>query len=100
MRQLQTPGLFVDQYKQVQQALSSLGEPKVYRTGDPKPGAIDPGPMPQDHVLPDIDLEHASASSLAGFPQTQLVRLAHKLGLEVQPTDSKAHVIRVILEQQ
>jgi hypothetical protein len=76
--------------------LDNFGEPKVYLRGAPAPpGAIDPGPMPEDP--PDIDFDSATEESLGKELQTNLVRHAIQLELDVPPTASKAQVIGLIL---
>jgi len=96
VRALQTPGLDAETRQRYQAQLAKLGEPKVYtREGQAPPGAIDPGPMPTDP--PDIDFDNATASSLSEHLHTNLVRHALNLELEVQPSDTKAQIISVIL---
>lgn len=95
-RLMQSPGLDAEARANYKKILDAIGEPKVYdRNGEAPPGAIDPGPMPED--LPDIDFASATEDSLGKILHTNLIRHAILLEVDVPKTASKAQVIRLLL---
>lgn len=91
---LQNPGLSGSERAHVQEKFDNAGKPRVYDAkASPSPGAIDPGPMPQ----PPIQIPDLSRDALALETHTRLFLFARQLGLEVQPNNTKAQVIEVIL---
>jgi hypothetical protein len=64
--------------------------------GSNLPWAISPGPMSDEP--PEIDFSTATTSSLTTQLHTNLVRHAHKLGIDVPNAATKAQVIKMILD--
>ena len=99
-RELQTalrkPGLTAPERERYQQYLALVGQPKVYSSSEsPQPGALDPGPMPV--VALELDLENATVDSLSILPHSRLYLYARQEGLEINPGDTKAQIVKTIL---
>lgn len=93
---LRKPGLTTGERELFQSQLVRVGAPKVYDSSEPsQPGALDPGPMPP--VVLELDLEAASFDSLSTIPHSRLYLYARQEGLEVDPGDTKAQVVKTIL---
>lgn len=95
-REMQRPALSAEQRERLNHYLENLGKPKVYSFDEPpKPGALDPGPMPQPAV--EIDVGTATYDSISSLPHTRLYMYARQHGLQVNPGDTKAQIVKAIL---
>lgn len=95
-RELRRPGLSSDERDRLGRDLKTFGLPKVYSFDEPpKPGSLDPGPMPQVDV--EIDVDGGTYDSIASLPHTRLYMYARQQGLEVNPGDTKAQIVKTIL---
>jgi len=94
---LRRPGLTAEERGCFSRRLALSGKPKVYDPSEtPRPGALNPGPMPPAGL--EFDLESASADSLSTISHTRLYLYAQQEGLKVDPSDTKAQIIKTILE--
>jgi len=95
-REMRRPGLSGDERDRLRRFLQTLGQPKVYSFNEPpQPGSLDPGPMPQADV--EIDVDGATYDSIAALPHTRLYMYARQHGLETNPGDTKAQIVKTIL---
>lgn len=93
---LRQPGLTEAERENFQKKLDFVGKPKVYSDSEPpKPGAIDPGPMPLVEL--ELDVGSATFDSLSVMPHSRLYLYARQEGLEVNPGDTKAQIVTTIL---
>ncbi len=85
---LRNPGLSGDQRALMQERLSSIGKPRVYRSGDPAPvGASDPGPIPKRTLVGEIT--DFSREHLASLPMSRLVEAAKGFGFDLMSTKAQ-----------
>jgi len=96
-QQMSTPGISSTTYKMLKAMAEHLGEARDYGAKhEPKPGALNPGPMPQ---VPLKLFDNPTPAQLGGMLHTELIRYAQEMGVAgVQPTDSKTQVIQRILD--
>lgn len=94
---LRLPGLPATERDMLRGVLERLGKPKEYKWDEvPQPGAIDPGPMPVVDI--ELDLDDATFETLSSLPHSRLFLFAQQEGLEVKPGDTKARIVKLILD--
>jgi len=78
----------------VERELNGIGQPKVYDPDDPPaPGSLQGGARAP--IV--LDLEGATHDTLAAIPHTTLYLYSLQHDLEVGPGDTKAQVVKAIL---